>query len=131
MPRLLVMLLALVSGGALLAQDAPPASLPAADLPPAPGALTATPPDEEDIESCVEVEIGGSKAFDCINRRLKRQADKVAPLKNLPPADARSQDIHLGIVNTPAVKQQYGPNFGNSVVPYRPSRTFSPPLSRP
>ena len=89
-----------------------------------------TPPGDV-LESCVEVEIGGAKALDCINRKLKREADRVTPLKNIPPADAKTQDIHLGIVNVPAVKQQYGPNFGNSVVPFRPSRTFTPPLSSP
>ena len=120
------------SGATLLAQSAPPANLPPSDLPPPPGALTAsTPSDGEDVESCVEVEIGGAKALDCINRKLKREADKVAPVKNLPPVDARSQDIHLGIVNVPAVKQQYGPNFGTSAVPYRPSRTFTPPIKGP
>jgi hypothetical protein len=80
------------------------------------------------LESCVEVEIGGAKALDCINRKLKREADRVTALKNIPPADAKTQDIHLGIVNVPAVKQQYGPNFGNSScpsVPREPSRRRS------
>ncbi|WP_229309046.1 hypothetical protein [Hyphomicrobium album] len=132
MRRLMItFLLIACSGGVLLAQQTPSANVPAGDLPPAPGALTAGTPDTDDVESCVEVEIGGAKALDCINRKLKRDAEKVAPVKNLPPVDATSQDIHLGIVNAPAVKQQYGPNFGNSAVPYRPSRTFTPPLSPP
>jgi hypothetical protein len=37
----------------------------------------------------------------------------------LPPIDARSSDTKLGIVNIPAVQQQYGSNFGRSVVPFR------------
>jgi hypothetical protein len=131
--RRLMMTIALLAGSApaLLAQDTPPLSPLATDPPPAPGALTAETPGAEDVESCVEVEIGGAKALDCINRKLKREADKVAPVKNLPPVDATSQDIHLGIVNAPAVKQQYGPSFGNSVAPYRPSRTFTPPRVAP
>lgn len=131
--RRLMMTIALMtcSAGALLAQDTPPAGPPASDLPPPPGALTADTPDGQDVESCVEVEIDGAKALDCINRKLKREADKVAPVKNLPPVDATSQDIHLGIVNAPAVKQQYGPNFGTSAVPYRPSRTYTPPMPHP
>lgn len=128
--RRLMMTIAIVggSGAALLAQEMPAPILPPSDMPPAAGALTSGTPDGEDVESCVEVEIGGAKALDCINRKLKREADKVAPVKNLPPVDATSQDIHLGIVNAPAVKQQYGPNFGTSAVPYRPSRTPTPPL---
>lgn len=83
----------------------------------------------DDTENCVEVEIGGSKALDCINRRLKRETDRIHPVPNIPPNDARSQDPHLGIVNTPALQQQYGPNFGHSVTPYRPpAPVFTPPL---
>ena len=96
-----------------------------------PGSIT-TPDkasDDEAVESCVEVEIDGAKALDCINRRLKGDVDRVNPVPNIPPIDARSQDIHLGIVNVPAVQQQYGPNFGQSVVPYRPpASVFKPPL---
>jgi hypothetical protein len=34
-----------------------------------------------------------------------------------------------GVVNIPGVQQQYGKNFGNSVIPYRPSSpVFSAPL---
>jgi len=42
---------------------------------------------------------------------------------NQPPIDARSPDTKVGVVNIPGVQQQYGGNFGLSVVPYRP-----PPL---
>ena len=83
----------------------------------------------ENTENCVEVEIGGDKVFNCLNDKLKRQADRVIPLPNIPPIDSHSSDIHLGIANMPAVKQQYGRNFGNSVIPYRPSPpVYSPPL---
>jgi len=71
-------------------------------------------------ESCVEVEIGSARAYDCLNTQLKQKVEKVAPLPNIPPLDATSPDTKLGIVNVPAVKQQYGKNYGNSVVPYRP-----------
>jgi len=73
------------------------------------------------IERCVEVEIGASRSMDCINQKLKKEVDKVNPSLNLPPIDARSQDLKVGIVNVPAVQQQYGKNFGVSVVPYRPA----------
>ncbi len=71
-------------------------------------------------ESCVEVEIGSARAYDCLNTQLKQKVEKVAPLPNIPPLDATSPDPKLGIVNVPALKQQYGPNYGKSVVPYRP-----------
>jgi hypothetical protein len=71
-------------------------------------------------DRCVDVEIGSSHAFDCLNRKLREQADRANP--NLPsaPLDAKSQDLKVGTVNIPAVQQQYGKNFGISVVPYRP-----------
>lgn len=111
------LLLALLASSApALSQQKPPGSITAEDE-------TGT----VDAESCVEVDIGGAKALDCINRKLKKETDRVKPIPNLPPVDARSQDIHLGIVNSPAVQQQYGPNFGKSVIPYRPPATYAPP----
>ncbi|HVQ67650.1 MAG TPA: hypothetical protein VMT08_09115 [Bradyrhizobium sp.] len=73
-------------------------------------------------------EVGSSKALDCLNQKLRREVDRVNPVMNLPPIDARSPDIKTGIVNIPAVQQQYGRNFGVSVVPYRPAPpVFSTP----
>ncbi len=82
-------------------------------------------------ETCVEVEIGNEKApsLGCLNRRLKQQVDRVAPSLNAPPIDARSQDIRVGVANTVAVQQQYGPNFGRSAIPFRPQQTFTNPLA--
>jgi hypothetical protein len=66
-------------------------------------------------------EVGSSKAMDCLNQKLRREVDRVNPVMNLPPIDARSPDIKTGVVNIPAVQQQYGRNFGVSVLPYRPA----------
>lgn len=65
-------------------------------------------------------EAASSKSMACLNQKLKREVDRVNPVMNLPPIDARSPDIRTGVVNIPAVQQQYGRNFGVSVVPYRP-----------
>jgi hypothetical protein len=82
-------------------------------------------------ENCVEVEIGNSRAYNCLNQKLKKEVDRVNPSVNMPPVDARSPDIRVGVVNIPAVQQQYGKNFGVSVMPHRPALpTFSPPLGR-
>ncbi len=75
-------------------------------------------------QRCVDVEIGGDKSIGCLNEQLKRQVDQVNPgPANIPPLDAKSQDLKVGVVNTSAVKQQYGKNYGISAYPYRP-----PPL---
>jgi hypothetical protein len=78
--------------------------------------------------SCIEVEIGGDRAFNCLNQQLKREVDRVDPLPNVPPVSARSQDVRIGIVNVPAVAQQYGQNFGRSVVPFRPPPLIFAPI---
>ncbi|UWU73892.1 hypothetical protein N2603_27915 [Bradyrhizobium huanghuaihaiense] len=78
-------------------------------------------------DRCVEVEIGSSRSMDCLNQKLRREVDRVNPSINLPPVDARSPDLKVGIVNIPGVQQQYGRNFGVSVAPYRPP-VFSSPI---
>ena len=70
-------------------------------------------------QRCVEVQIGQSKGFDCLNAKLRRDVEQVSPQLNLPPIDARSSDIKTGVINIPGVQQQYGRNFGVSAVPYR------------
>jgi hypothetical protein len=79
-------------------------------------------------ESCVEVEIGSSRAFNCLNEKLKKQVDGVNPSLNTPPLDAHSPDIRIGVVNMPGVQQQYGKNFGVSVIPFRPAPPVFTPL---
>lgn len=82
-------------------------------------------------DRCVEVEIGSSRSMNCLNQKLKKEVDKVNPSLNLPPIDARSQDLKVGIVNVPAVQQQYGRNFGVSAIPYRPAPpVFNSPIGR-
>ena len=72
-------------------------------------------------ESCVEVEIAGEKSFSCLNQQMKREVDRANPAVNIAPLDARSPDTRIGVVNVPAVRQQYGKNFGTSVIPFRPA----------
>ncbi|TWB96267.1 hypothetical protein FBZ93_108309 [Bradyrhizobium macuxiense] len=65
---------------------------------------------------------GDAASLGCINERLKKQVDQVnPPVTNTPPIDAKSSDLKVGVVNVPAVQQQYGRNFGVSAFPYRPA----------
>lgn len=66
---------------------------------------------------------GDGKAFEQLNRDLKRKVDEVNPTTNSPPLNAASPDTKIGVINIPGVQQQYGNNFGQSAVPFRP-----PPL---
>ena len=72
------------------------------------------------VQQCVDVQIGGDHAFGCLNQQLKREVERVNPPANLPPLDARSPDVKVGNVNEAAVRQQYGSNYGRSVIPFRP-----------
>ncbi|MGY3440955.1 MULTISPECIES: hypothetical protein [unclassified Bradyrhizobium] len=65
---------------------------------------------------------GDASSLGCINERLRKQVDQVnPPVTNTTPIDAKSQDLKVGVVNVPAVQQQYGRNFGVSAFPYRPA----------
>jgi hypothetical protein len=77
-------------------------------------------PPAPNIQQCVDVQIGGDQAFGCLNQQLKREVERVNPPLNLPPLDARSPDVRVGNVNEAAVRQQYGSNYGRSVIPFRP-----------
>jgi hypothetical protein len=96
-----------------------------------PGAPAQAVPAGTETERCVDVKIGNEHSLGCLNEKLKRQVDKVNPVENIPPIDARSSDIKTGVVNIPGVQQQYGKNFGNSVIPYRPPPpVYTSPLGR-
>jgi hypothetical protein len=70
-----------------------------------------------------------NNSFERLNQQLKREVDESNPIGNNPPLDARSPDTKTGVVNIPGVQQQYGKNFGNSVIPYRPAApVYTSPL---
>lgn len=77
-------------------------------------------PSGSTVQRCVDVQIGGDRAFGCLNEKLRREVDKVNPTLNLPPIDARSSDVRVGNANEAAVRQQYGSNYGRSATPFRP-----------
>lgn len=80
--------------------------------------------------SCVDVQIGADRSFDCLNRLLRSEVKKVEPHLPAPPIDAGSSDLKTGVVNIPAVRQQYGRNFGISATPYRDPVVAAPPALR-
>jgi hypothetical protein len=83
------------------------------------------------MQRCIEVQIGNEKTLDCYNQQFRKQVDRVNPVLNEPPVKANSPDIRTGVVNIPAVRQQYGTNFGVSVVPQRPGApVYNTPMRR-
>jgi hypothetical protein len=82
-------------------------------------------------ETCADAPASGGGTYKCLNEKLQKQVDRVNPRMNIPPTDARSTDLKIGLVNTSAVRQQYGSNYGVSVVPFRPPLpTYSSALGR-
>jgi hypothetical protein len=76
----------------------------------------------QNSESCGTAASGGSsQSLNCLNQQLKQKVDEVNPASVGAPLNAASPDTKIGIQNLPAVQQQFGPNYGRSVVPYRPA----------
>ena len=118
-----------LSAMALLAISAPAtAQAPGDGQPAAPreAIIGGQPPPTPNFQQCIDVEIGGDRAFGCLNQQLKREVERVNPSLNLPPLDARSPDVRVGNVSEAAVRQQYGSNYGRSVVPFRPPAAAIP-----
>ena len=84
------------------------------------GGATAPPPA---AKTCVQVQIAGQKtsAYNCLNQELRQQAEGAAT-GGVPaaPLGAGSPSSAVGTFNEQGVKEQYGQNFGKSVIPYRP-----------
>jgi hypothetical protein len=100
--------------------------------PPPEGGGAAAPPNGAARQGggCADATAGSERSLGCVNEMLKRKVDSVNPITNTPPIDAKSPDTKTGVVNIPAVQQQYGKNFGISAVPYRPpAPTFVSPMT--
>ena len=77
------------------------------------------PPPDNNQKPCTGAP-GEEHSIGCLNQQLRRKVDQVNPSLTAPPLDAKSPDLKVGVVNIPGVQQQYGQNFGKSVVPFRP-----------
>ena len=73
-------------------------------------------------QTCVQAQIGNEKpsAYDCLDQQLRQQAQGANPAKPVVPFSANSSSNAVGTFNEQGVVQQYGQNFGKSVIPYRP-----------
>lgn len=75
--------------------------------------------------NCIEIEINDVRTFDCLNEKLETESARIPKVPNIPPFDVRSKDVHLGIVNQSALRQQFGKNYGVSIYPYRPTEVYT------
>lgn len=121
------------------AEQPPPLNVAPADQPPPqvlpPSPRSSGPASQNASRSTTPCKGDGSaadKGFGCLNQKLKNQVDEANSNAATPtaPLDAKSSDLKVGVVNVPGVQQQYGKNFGVSVVPFRPPMAFGAPLGR-
>ncbi|MGO1072793.1 hypothetical protein [Lysobacter sp. CA199] len=83
---------------------------------------------------CVQVRIGQDQAgrWDCINDAFKAEVDKTAQVTADEPPGERVVPIEQGLAVPAATRQRLGNQYGKSVTPQRPERSFpTPPLARP
>ncbi len=126
------LLLSLIAGTVVHAQEQVPTLLPPVTVrpPSRPLAPAGSNPGEGSGAGTNDKKNGDAgKVFEQLNRDLKRKVDEVNPTINSPPLDAASPDTKIGVINIPGVQQQYGKNFGQSAIPYRPpAPVYSAPL---
>jgi hypothetical protein len=87
--------------------------------------------EQKGVDGCLEVEINGQRSYDCTNRKLEEKAKSIPGQGNIPPVNAQSNDVKLGIQNETAIRQQFGQNYGVSIYPYRPKNIITNPLIPP
>jgi hypothetical protein len=115
----------LASGSAAHAQEAAPPPVSEVTVkPPRIGGATPT------SQGCAAA-AGAATTAGCAALRLGQAAkaaqDRAKDDPSLGVPGARSPDPALGVTTPGAVSQQFGPNFGKSVTPYRPPPPPPPP----
>jgi hypothetical protein len=93
------------------------------------GGNSASAPDAN--KTCVQVQVKGQKpsGYNCLNQELQQQALGANPPTPQIPSGASSPSNAIGTFNEQSLREQYGQNFGKSVIPYRPPPpVFNNPL---
>ncbi|QQP97050.1 hypothetical protein [Lysobacter enzymogenes] len=83
---------------------------------------------------CVQVRIGHDEAgrWDCINAAIKTEVEKTAPVNAADSPGERLAPIGQGLAVPAATRQRLGDQYGKSIAPQRPERSFpTTPLARP
>jgi hypothetical protein len=73
-------------------------------------------------QTCVQVEVPGEKpsVYNCLNQQLQQEALGAGRPQANAPLTATSPSNQVGTFNEQGVAEQYGQNFGKSVIPFRP-----------
>jgi hypothetical protein len=73
-------------------------------------------------QTCVQMQIAGQKPspYDCLNQQLQQEVQGVTSTEPSLPLSAGSPPNQVGTFNEQSLSEQYGKNWGHSVIPYRP-----------
>jgi hypothetical protein len=119
--RALVAIALLLAPAQLLAQTPPGTAAPGAAAPGAapPGGINLP---GSSGQTCVQIAVSGEKPspYNCLNQELQQQVEGTNPISPKLPLSATSPSNQVGTFNEQSVSEQYGKNFGKSVIPYRP-----------
>ena len=78
--------------------------------------------------SCLDVQVGSARSFDCITRGLRAQVQSVHPPQDDTIVTATSPANRVGTFNQSATREYLGSSFGHSAVPQaHPQTTAAPP----
>ena len=93
------------------------------------GALAAAPAHAQPAPdtSCVDVQVGSSRSYDCINRALRNRVQQVRPPADDSTVTATSPSNRTGTFNQSATREYLGSSFGHSAIPQPHVHTQPPP----
>ncbi len=82
-------------------------------------------------QSCVDVQIGSARYYDCLNQQMQRSVPQQRPsAENSTPLSAGAPAPAVGTFNQEATHERLGNSFGKSATPQRPPPiVFTPPPS--
>ncbi len=73
-------------------------------------------------QTCVQAKIAGEAPppYSCLNQQLQQEVQGAGAATPSLPLTASSPSNKVGTYNEQSIKEQYGQNYGKSVIPYRP-----------
>ena len=95
------------------------------------GLLAWPPPGRAQTQSCIDVQVGSARSYDCINRALRRTVGAARAVPQPPSLTATSAPNRVGTFNQAATREYLGSSFGRSAIPQPHLRTYAPSFGAP
>ncbi len=82
-------------------------------------------------KSCLDVQVGSARSFDCINEGLREKVGGTRPPGDDTVVTATSPSNRTGTFNQSATREYLGSSFGHSAVPQPHLHTTGPQVAPP